>query len=203
MPLISTQTSDELIKDLDVLARELERLKGSYEQYFLGLERIEPKKLRAQVLTLIRKYTNVPIQSARPKFRYNQLVQRYNTYTTYWDRVLREIEEGRYERDVFRAKIHEKERGVAPAPADASPERPTVAAPDPLKTVFDEYVEEKRKNNEDVRALSFEKFRTHMAAQIQALQKKLGTSDLKLKVVTEEGKTKIKAIPRQPKPKVS
>jgi hypothetical protein len=187
MTLTSMKTTDDLVKDLDVLSRELEKLKASYAQYFLGLERIEPEKLRAQVVTLIKKYASVPIQSARAKFRYNQLVQKYNTYTTYWDRILREIEEGKYERDVFRAKIHEKAQGS----------KPQAAAPsDPLEAVYNTYVAEKKKNKEELGGLSLDKFRAQMTAQMDLVRKKVGDAEVKLHVVTEAGKTKIKAIPQ-------
>ncbi|MFH1018536.1 MAG: MXAN_5187 C-terminal domain-containing protein [Pseudomonadota bacterium] len=197
MPLAPIKASDDLIKDLDHLAQELEKLKGVYEQYFLGLNRIEPAKLREKVVGMIRKYSTVPIQSARPKFRYTQLVNRYNTYSVYWDRILREIDEGRYERDVFRAKIHEKERHASATPGRPSPPQSVAPEADPMKAIFDAYAAEKGKNKEDLAALSFEKFRTQMTAQVEALKKKLGAQGITLKVVTEGGKAKIKAIPQK------
>src|SRR5262249_40879061 len=53
------------------------------------------------------------------RFRFNQLVQRYTTYNTYWQRITRQIEEGTYKRDVLRAKrrFADPERGDAERPA--------------------------------------------------------------------------------------
>src|SRR5207245_1285762 len=101
MPITPLKDNPQIASDLDEMTKSLEELRKGYEQYFLGLERVEPAKLRAKVVGFIRKYAGAAIQNARLKFRYQQTVARYNAFTTYWDRVLREIEDGKYERDVF------------------------------------------------------------------------------------------------------
>jgi hypothetical protein len=197
MPLtpLQEQTSQDVAKDLDELARELEHLKGLYEQYFLGLERKEPVKLRAKVVGLIRKYAGSPIQNARIKFRYQQLVSRYNTYTLYWDRVLREIEEGRYQRDVFRARLH----GIEKKPSEAAPP-PQGSAPatkaDPMAVLFDRYRAERTKCGEPTAGLALDAFRKQLAAQIDALKKKTGAAGVRVQVTTENGKARIKLVPK-------
>src|SRR3990172_1463391 len=113
MALTQLQNTDAIDKEVDRLADELEKLRLAFEQYFLGLDKHEPVKLRETVVSLIRKYSGANIKNARTKFKYQQTVARYNTYTTYWDRVLRQIEDGLYERDVFKAKLHSRERGVS------------------------------------------------------------------------------------------
>jgi hypothetical protein len=124
MALTRLQDPEQAAKDVERLAQDIEKLRSSYEQYFLGLEKREPSDLRAAVIGQIRKYASSPIQNARLKFRYQQSVARYNTYTTYWDRILREIEEGRYVREVFKAKIHEHDRGVTPKEPASKPALP-------------------------------------------------------------------------------
>lgn len=38
------------------------------------------------------------------RFRFQTLVQRFTSYQTYWNRILRQMEEGTYRRDVARAQ---------------------------------------------------------------------------------------------------
>jgi hypothetical protein len=196
-PLHPTNPEENVQKDVATLANDLEKLKGSYEQYFLGLERRAPDKLREKVLGLIRKHSGTTMQNARTKFRFQQLVARYNTFTTYWDRVLREIEEGTYQRDVFKWKIHHEDREEKKeASAKANPKAKPQA--DPLQALYNSYLAEKKKNNEEVKSLSYDKFKTQMAAQLETLKKRTGNANLKLVAVTEGGKAKIKALTPAP-----
>jgi len=92
----------QLEEEVDTLEPKVERLKALYEQYFLGLEKLEPTTLRSEV---DRKFTELRkrrIQSTRVRYRLQMLIQRYNTYQQYWARVTREMERGTYMRDVLR-----------------------------------------------------------------------------------------------------
>ena len=83
---------------------QLSRIKHLYEQWFQGIERLEPQIARKQfdrTLHLLRK--GQPRNTAL-RFRFNSLIQRYTTLQTYWRRVARQIEEGTYRRDLLRAR---------------------------------------------------------------------------------------------------
>jgi hypothetical protein len=82
----------------------LKRLRLLYDQWFHGLERAEPQNQRMEVDRQIAELRREQIRNTALKFRVNQLVQRYVTYTTYWQRITRQIEEGTYKRDVLRAR---------------------------------------------------------------------------------------------------
>jgi len=82
----------------------LRRLRLLYDQWFHGLERVEPQNQRLEVDRAIAELRREQIRNTALKFRLNQLVQRYMTYTTYWQRIARQIEEGTYKRDVLRAR---------------------------------------------------------------------------------------------------
>lgn len=107
----------------------LDRLRSLYEQYFQGIERIEPAVARKEVDRRI-----VQLRRGKPKntalrFRFNSLLQRYTTYQNYWRRIVRQIEEGTYRRHLDRARSRKRpapqpepvEEGVSsvlkPAPA--------------------------------------------------------------------------------------
>ncbi|MGB5367212.1 MAG: hypothetical protein WBN14_13200, partial [Polyangiales bacterium] len=83
---------------------QLSRIKHLYEQWFQGIERIEPQIPRKQFdrsLHALRKET--PRNTAL-RFRFQTLIQRYTTLQTYWRRIGRQIEEGTYRRDLLRAR---------------------------------------------------------------------------------------------------
>lgn len=90
-----------LLSDAEV---QLSRVKHLYEQWFQGIERIEPQIPRKQfdrTLHLLRK--GQPRNTAL-RFRFQTLIQRYTTLQTYWRRIGRQIEEGTYRRDLLRAR---------------------------------------------------------------------------------------------------
>lgn len=96
------------IEELDVQLSELEvrldRLRALYEQYFLGIERIEPSILRKDVDRRIFTLRREKIRNTGRRFKLQTLIQRYNTFQQYWQRVCREIENGTYRRHVVRAE---------------------------------------------------------------------------------------------------
>lgn len=100
--------------EVDALVREFEtklaRLRNVYEQYFMGMERVPPNTLRKDVIRIARRLDNLFIRNTASKFKVRTLVQRCNTYKVYWDRTVRQIEEGTYVRDIQRARRNEKNR---------------------------------------------------------------------------------------------
>ncbi len=195
MALTRFQDTEQIGKDVSLLAKDLEKLRLAYEQYFLGLAKDNPVKLREGVTSLIRKHAGVQIRNAGLRFKLQQTIARYTALSNYWDRVLRQIEEGTYTRDVFRAKLHEKDRTVGPKKAAVS--KAAMEKPDAIATLFDKYVSAKKKCNENTDKLSIETFRKSITSQVQALKKKSQTTNVRFKVVTEDGKTRIRAFTKK------
>jgi hypothetical protein len=90
-------------RDLDELEIRIERLRALYEQYFMGLEKLEPQIPRKEVERRIHLLRKEQIRNTALRFKFQMLIQRYNTLQQYWARVTREIENGTYRRDVMRA----------------------------------------------------------------------------------------------------
>jgi hypothetical protein len=101
--------------ELETLIGELEtrveRLRSLYEQYFVGIERIEPSVPRKDVERRLYVLRRTQIRNTGLRFRFQNALLRYNTYQTYWIRICRQIEEGTYKRDLRRANA----RFAAPA----------------------------------------------------------------------------------------
>jgi len=93
----------EVDQALEELESRIERLKALYEQYFMGIEKLEPLVPRKDVDRRIMILRREQVRNTAQRFKFNTLVQRYNSFQQYWARVAREIENGTYHRDVARA----------------------------------------------------------------------------------------------------
>ena len=116
--------------EIEILVSELEtavdRLRSLYEQYFMGFEKLEPAVPRKDVDRKIHVLRKEHFRNTAMRFRFQMILQRYNTYQTHWQRVLREIEAGTYKRHVLRA---ERRFGDSPARRTAPPPPPLAAPP--------------------------------------------------------------------------
>jgi hypothetical protein len=97
-------TFEELDVALEELETRLERLRALYEQYFLGFEKIEPAVARKDVDRRIYVLRREKIRNTGKRFKLQTIIQRYNTFQQYWQRICREIENGTYRRHVLRAE---------------------------------------------------------------------------------------------------
>jgi len=90
-----------MLSDAEV---QLSRIKHLYEQWFQGIERIEPQIPRKQFDRAVHELRKVKPRNTALRFRFQTLIQRYTTLQTYWRRIGRQIEEGTYRRDLLRAR---------------------------------------------------------------------------------------------------
>lgn len=97
-------TGEELDVQLAELEVRLERLRALYEQYFLGFEKLEPTVARKDVDRRIWTLRHEHIRNTARRFKLQTLIQRYNTFQQYWQRICREIENGTYRRHLARAE---------------------------------------------------------------------------------------------------
>lgn len=97
---------------LDELELKIDRLKVLYEQYFMGIEKLEPQTARKEVSRKLLEITQQHIRNTGLRYRFNMLNQKFSVYVTYWNRTLRAIENGTYIRDVARATRDALRRGV-------------------------------------------------------------------------------------------
>jgi hypothetical protein len=92
---------EEAVKELE---HRVDRLRSLYEQYFMGIEKIEPGVPKKDVERRVQTLRREQIRNTALRFRFQMVLQRYNTYLSYWLRICREIDEGTYKRNTFRAK---------------------------------------------------------------------------------------------------
>jgi hypothetical protein len=106
---------ETMVGDLETA---VDRLRSLYEQYFMGFEKMEPAVPRKDVDRKIHALRKEHFRNTALRFRFQMILQRYNTYQTHWQRIIREIESGTYKRHVLRA---ERRFGGNTAPASRRP----------------------------------------------------------------------------------
>ena len=129
------QTSEELALVLKELLLRMERLKQLYEQYFMGIERLEPLVARKEVTRAMIGLQQQYIRNTALRFKFNTMLQKWNIYLTYWTRTLREIENGTYVRHIQKAaRAAQRNGSVLPTEMKRqlgrSAEEPEPAVPD-------------------------------------------------------------------------
>jgi hypothetical protein len=113
---------DELLAELAV---KIDRIKVLYEQYFMGIEKIEPQVARKEVSRTMLVLQQQYIRNTGLRFKFNMMLQKWNIYLTYWNRTLREIEQGTYVRHLQKAARAQATKGSElPAEMAAKTKRP-------------------------------------------------------------------------------
>lgn len=170
----------ELLNQLEANIKELEI---AYEQYFLGIEKRAPEKERQKLALQMRKLLTKYIPQTDLKFRLRSLSSRFHSYAGYWDRIMRLIDEGRYERHVSRMQ-----RASA---AVSDPVQPrTEEAADPFDNLYRQLVD--AHHSCDLKAPQRQQVASFLAKQNAIIKEKFGDRQVDYVVVTEQGKPKIK-----------
>lgn len=183
------QFGTDLEEDLQLLEIKIKQLRFEYEQYFLGNRNRAPQQLRGEVQKMIALWGNMPIQNTRHRFRFNNLRARFFSFKRRWDETTRKIEEGTYERDLFKANLKERERGARGRREGRKQGREP--GDDDL---FEAYRSAREACGQDVKSLSRDKLAKLLEKQEAALKSKLGC-DVRFRVVVEDGRAKLKASP--------
>ena len=191
-------STNDVAEDMVVLDNKIKQLKFEYDQYFIGSRPREPVLTRGEVNKLVTRYSNTGIQNTALRFKFNTLCSRLFAMRRQWDETLRKIEAGTYERHVFKARLHERERALAnrdAVPGAAASQRNadeiTIGGTD----LFEAYRNARASCGEDVSGVSRAKLDQLVAKQRAAIQQKYGCADVRFRVVIEGGKTKLKATP--------
>ena len=130
---------EQAAKECDALESDLAKLRATYEQYFLGIERKPPVAEHARIKKRLTELKNSFYRQTAVKFRVSNLHTKFISYERLWVRTIQEIEDGTYHRDIFKARLHAKQKAEAEkaagkaAPAEAAappaPGAPAVARP--------------------------------------------------------------------------
>ena len=181
-----------LEEDLTILENKVKQLKLEYEQYFSGSRPREPQLLRGEVQKTIVRYTNQPIQNTAGRFRFNSINSRFQAFKRQWDSILRQIDAGTYKRHVFKADLHDRERGLGVGGPGGGGSAGGGAASSKGE-LFEAYRDARLACGESVKGLTPAKLKAVIAKQEKAVKAKLGCEKVNFRVVVESGKVKLKA----------
>src|SRR5437764_7139116 len=119
-------------EELDKLEEDIRKLKNKYDQFFSGIMKMPPRHERHLLEVYIFELGKMKMRENARRFRYNQLLSRYNQYREMWGRKMREREEGPLDFRRRRAALSEPTEPRAPrTPAPPPPPRATPAPADP------------------------------------------------------------------------
>jgi hypothetical protein len=91
---------EDLTDRLDTVDKTLDRLKTLYEQYFLGIQKQAPAFIHNDVERKLRDLQQMQIRNTGLRYRLATLQQKFGSYNSYWRRTMRQIENGKYLRNL-------------------------------------------------------------------------------------------------------
>jgi hypothetical protein len=182
---------EKLAEELDEMDQGIVELQVLYEKYFLGIDRRPPDRERKVVSDRMRTLKTTYVKNTALKFRLHTLFAKLISFERMWDRTLREMEDGTYHRDVFKAKLHAN-RGEQKQQQQASsfhiPE-------DKLRKLYDTYVVARQRTGESVAGLTYDAVASKIRSQVPELLAKHKANNVEFKVVIKGGKAVLKAVP--------
>lgn len=190
---------DEIKEDMKFLEKAVFELKVLYEQYFMGVVKREPLKLRMDVERLVRDYAQEPIQNTSMKFKYNMIVAKLSSFKQYWNRTLKQIDAGTYKR-----KGEGGMSSLKTAPVSSTLERPKHGSPvggagnggGDSRDSYNAFIKARTECGESTQGVTREAFQTSIQAQQKKMAEKYGTSNLETKVFVKDGKTMVSVKPK-------
>ncbi len=186
----------DLDQEIKKLKAEMERLKFEYNQFFAGNRKAPPLKERAEFEKKLKELSKRKFFTHGPKYMIETLLASYHTYCSLWEKIMREIEEGRYVRGkgwVGKGEILEEPPPVSLK--EPAKKKEVKRDEENFSKVYEEYCELKR----TIEGVENQVDRAKFLKQLEETEKKLkmekGYKKVEFRVVVEDGKPKIKAVP--------
>ncbi|MEO6260276.1 MAG: MXAN_5187 C-terminal domain-containing protein [Thermoanaerobaculia bacterium] len=193
--------------ELDTLEEDIRKLKNKYDQFFAGIQRVPPSQERRNVETSIYEIGKIKMRDNTRRFRYNQLLSRYNQYRELWGRRMREREEGPMDFKRRSAALAAPSDHPAPPP-QPQPARVTSASPDPyvkmtsgangeeVRRLYNEIERENQKLGKAA-GITLDQLQTMVQKQSDVVRQKYSVDVVAFRVDVVDGKVKLKAKPVQ------
>jgi hypothetical protein len=162
------------------MEQQMKELEIAYEQYFAGAEKREPLRDREALARRLRFFANRRIIQTDLRFRYQNLATRFHSYSGYWDRILRLMDEGRYTRHLSRSG--------RTSTGKTQPEAGKPAGQ--LENLYDQLVNAHRSCN--LKAPERSQVEAFLNRQQETIREKFGDRAVEYQVETEGGKPRIK-----------
>jgi hypothetical protein len=197
-----------ILKDdeLDKLEEDIRILKNKYDQFFNGIQKFPPMMDRRKLENIIYEIGKQKMRDNTRRFRFQQLLTRYNQFREMWGRKMREREEGPM--DFRRRQAVLSEPVAPPPPPPIAQPRVTSNGADPyvkmtpgtngeaIRRLYDQIEREHLKMGK-VSQVSIEQLAQMVEKQTEVVRTKYHVSTVAFRVETVDGKVKLKAKPLQ------
>lgn len=184
------ETRLNLRTELDLLEEQLSELKTQFELYFTGIAPLPPDKLHDTVRRHIRLLNSAPFKNSEMGFRLKSLKNRYQSFHTYFQRVMREKEAGTYVKDLFKAQLREQNEREEKFAQTAGG-----AAERGIKDLFQSYRDALKRETGREMDLDFDRFKKSLLKRAKETKEKTGAKKLTFKIVVRDGKVIVQANP--------
>ena len=173
----------QIQRELASIGHAMRALEISYEQYFAGIEKREPIMDRETLTKQLRQFANRRIMQTDLRFKYQNMATRFHSFSGYWDRILRLMDEGKYHRPTGAKK------GFAPKP----PAKRTAAPSDEnqVDTVYRDLLAARKSCNIGGQAPEKQQIAAMLEQQKAKIKEKFGDRAVDFRVETRDGKPRI------------
>jgi len=191
--------------ELDKLEEDIRKLKNKYDQFFNGIQKFPPMHERRVLEVYIYELGKQKMRDNTRRFRYGQLLTRYNQLREMWGRKMREREEG---------PLDYRRRSAA-LNAPAAPPPPPAPAVPVTSSKVDAYIKvTPGTNGEEIKRLyrdiekehlklgklpniTIDQLKTMVQRQSDLVREKYHVAAVAFRVDVVDGKVKLKAKPIQ------
>ncbi len=196
--------------DLDKLEEDIRKLKNKYDQFFNGIIKVPPSHERRMIEVFIHELNKRKVRDNSHRFRFSQLMTRYNQFRELWGRKMREREEGPTDFRRRSAALSGERSPIPPPPAlpalmprsngNGNGDRYVTVSPgtngEAVRQIFAEIEREHQKLGK-LPSVTLEQLNTMVQKQTELVRERYNVSSVGFRVETVDGKVKLKAKPLQ------
>lgn len=162
-----------IIRQITEIEHKIKTLRIRYEQYFAGVEKRAPLRERDALERDMREFNKRTIMQTELRYKFQNLSSTFHSYQGMWERVQREMDEGRYHRHVNKVSSID----------DVSHARPE------MERLYQDY--EAVCKQSQSKPPSRGQLEVFIEQQKEKIRKKYGNVDCQFKVTNDHGKPKI------------
>ncbi len=169
---------------LDRIEADILEVKRQYDLFFQGGRRSEPTEKRREVEETIRRMGQRKIINTNDQFRFNGLQTRFYALSNLWQRMVRDMEEGRLKRDASGYLV----RGASPPAGPADPSH--------IDQVMEQIATARRSCGLPTEEADLSAIRRTLESRAVELSGASGGKKVEFRVSVEDGKMKVTALVR-------
>jgi len=192
--------------ELDKLEEDIRKLKNKYDQFFSGIQKVPPMQERRNIEVFLHELGKQKIRDNTRRFRFNQLLTRYNQLREMWGRKMREREEGPL--DFRRRSAALSDSSVPAVRSEALVPRVTSPTGDPyvkmtersngeeVKRLYDQIERENLKLGK-LPSITLDQLQAMVTKQSEIVRSRYNVNAVAFRIDVVDGKVKLKAKPVQ------